>query len=185
MAKLKVVRGKGSIPYGKFVQAKFKKDGTIDVVVPGRAVNRANPKSRDAMYNLVMPDGRNVSILSTKAGAIQEAKETGALKVETHGKSNRWRSVWSAPKSKRRTSNPRKRTLPDRIIATWKASDWNETTMQARRYSYFNEATGKRIKLTAAQLRNYSWGDPEETRSGGEQGGTLRSNPKRKAAKRR
>ena len=63
--------------------------------------------------------------------------------------------------------------LPKTVIARWDAADWNEEKMIATSYRYEDMNTLEDIELTEAQAALYSWGQCEETASGGCQGGTL------------
>lgn len=62
--------------------------------------------------------------------------------------------------------------LPARIIARWRAEDWDDRTMTASRYEYYT-MDGERIELTEKQARLYTWGQTEDNLTGGSQLGEL------------
>lgn len=67
--------------------------------------------------------------------------------------------------------------LPERVLARWKAEDWNDRTMEADKYTYFamdEYGYTTEIELTDADLARYSWGITEDDLIGGSQMGTLR-----------
>lgn len=68
--------------------------------------------------------------------------------------------------------------LPERVLARWKAEDWNDRTMEADKYTYFaldeDFYATVEIELTEADLAKYSWGTTEDNLLGGMQVGTLR-----------
>ena len=67
--------------------------------------------------------------------------------------------------------------LPEHVVATWDAADWDDDKMTASRYRYYTvDECGYRdaeIELTDEQAARYTWGTCNDTTTGGMQWGEL------------
>lgn len=65
--------------------------------------------------------------------------------------------------------------LPENVLASWDADDWDDETMTASTYRYKDLETGDPIELSESQAAMYIWGQCEDNVTGGTQAGTLKN----------
>lgn len=68
------------------------------------------------------------------------------------------------------------KALPEKVIAHWKAEDWDDQTMTASRYAYTDAQTGETgepVELTEEEASRYTWGQTDDHGWGGSQAGRL------------